>query len=277
MKRTILLPTDFSDNAFNALLYALKLYKNESCTFYFLNSTYSKGAITRTYITTKYVDELQKESIRKLTELKLQTAIANDNNKHNFEIITSEKELKFAVQKMIKAHAIDMVVMGTKGVSNAIDIFMGSNTVDVLKKIKNCPILVIPNDYEFVELKQLLFPTDFNRLYSTIELEAITGISKLYDSEIKILHIHVEKKLSTNQELNKKILADYLKNYPHRFYWEADYTDKSTAITTFMEENNIDVLAMVSYKHSLLESILNEPVIKIIAFNPTVPLLIIPE
>lgn len=277
MKRTILLPTDFSDNAFNALLYALKLYKNESCTFYFLNSTYILSSTTRTYITTKYVDELQRESLRKLTELKLQTEIANDNINHNFEIISSEEEVKLAIQKAVKLYAIDIIVMGTKGASNAIGIFMGSNTVDVLNKVKNCHILVIPDELEFVEPKQMLFPTDFNRFYESKELEAIKKITMLYDSTIKILHINVEKKMSVTQEFNKKILSEYLENYPHSFHWESDYTNKSKTIATFIEENQIDILAMVNYKHSLIENILNEPVIKKIAFQPTVPLLIIPE
>ncbi|WP_421151084.1 hypothetical protein [Seonamhaeicola sp. NFXS20] len=39
MRRKILLPTDFSDNSWSAVVYALKLFKNEFCTFYFINST----------------------------------------------------------------------------------------------------------------------------------------------------------------------------------------------------------------------------------------------
>tara|TARA_R110002051_G_scaffold181460_1_gene250959 strand:+ start:33155 stop:33988 length:834 start_codon:yes stop_codon:yes gene_type:complete len=277
MKRNILLPTDFSDNAFNALLYALKLYEKEFCTFYFLNVTYVLSSTTRTYITTKFVDELQHESLRKLNELKQQTEIANDNANHNFEIISSEENLKFAIPKAVKAYEITSIVMGTKGASNAVDIFMGSNTVDVLKKVKNCPILVVPDALEFVPPRALLFPTDFNRPYKNKELEAITALANLFHATLKILHINVEKELSATQELHKKMLSDYFENLPHSFHWEADYTKKSTTISTFIEENKIDLLAMVNYKHSLLESILKEPVIKKIAFHPTVPVLIIPE
>lgn len=37
MKR-ILLPTDFSNNAWNAISYAAQLFKNEACTFYLLHT-----------------------------------------------------------------------------------------------------------------------------------------------------------------------------------------------------------------------------------------------
>jgi hypothetical protein len=94
---------------------------------------------------------------------------------------------------------------------------------------------------------------------------------------IKVLHISTEKKLSITQEYNKKMLANYLENNHHSFHWKSDCTARSTTITTFIDENKIGLLAMVNNKDSLLETILNEPVIKKIAFYPTVPLLIIPE
>ncbi|MCJ7759202.1 MAG: universal stress protein, partial [Gillisia sp.] len=40
--KKILLPTDFSETARNALEYALNFYKGEPCTFYFL-SIYTVG------------------------------------------------------------------------------------------------------------------------------------------------------------------------------------------------------------------------------------------
>ncbi|MEJ2113114.1 MAG: universal stress protein [Flavobacteriaceae bacterium] len=38
MRRKILLPTDFSKNAWHAINYALELYKDENCDFYILNA-----------------------------------------------------------------------------------------------------------------------------------------------------------------------------------------------------------------------------------------------
>ena len=44
----------------------------------------------------------------------------------------------------------------------------------------------------------------------------------------------------------------------------------------FLEEMNIDMLAMVNYKHSFLERLGREPVIKRVAFDLDIPFLIIP-
>jgi len=162
MKKNILLPTDFSDNAWSAVVYALKLYANEYCTFYFLHSTHIPNSVSRTYITTHYVDKQRKVAERKLTELKVQTEIANANANHTFKTLMSEDELKTAVKKVVDENSIDMIVMGTKGTTDAIEFVMGSNTVKVIKKIKKCPILIVPDEYEFVEPKQITLPTDYN-------------------------------------------------------------------------------------------------------------------
>ncbi|HIC31620.1 MAG TPA: universal stress protein, partial [Flavobacteriaceae bacterium] len=48
-------------------------------------------------------------------------------------------------------------------------------------------------------------------------------------------------------------------------------------INTFISDLEIDLLVMVNYKHSILEKLLNEPVIKKIGFNPLIPFLVIPN
>jgi nucleotide-binding universal stress UspA family protein len=277
MKKNILLPTDFSDNAWSAMVYALKLYKDEYCTFYFLHSTFAIDAVSRSYITTHYVDEQLKIAERRLTELKVQTEIANANANHSFETLSSEDELKIAVSKAVKEHAIDIVVMGTKGTTDAIEYVMGSNTIKVIKKIKDCPVLIVPDAYEFVEPEQITFPTDYNRFYDEKELRPLKEMADLFNSKIRVVHINIEKKLTEVQEYNRTMLGSFLANYEHSMHWLPDYTKKSKAIATFIEDLEIDMLAMVNYNHGLFESILNEPVIKKLAFHPTVPMLVIPE
>ena len=45
MKKKILIPTDFSKNAWGAISYAIDLFKNEACEFYILNA-YDIDALT---------------------------------------------------------------------------------------------------------------------------------------------------------------------------------------------------------------------------------------
>jgi hypothetical protein len=55
--------------------------------------------------------------------------------------------------------------MAPHGVTGAKQVFIGSNTIKVLKRIKDYPILVVPSNYDFKSLKSLAFPTYYSKKY----------------------------------------------------------------------------------------------------------------
>lgn len=275
-KLNILLPTDFSDNAWSAIVYALKLYANEKCTFYLLHSCDIETS-KLSNVANSLVDDMKKNATQQLKELKRMVRIFDANSNHEIKMLIRLENINDATQFIVKKHDIDLIVMGTKGATKAKEILFGSNTVKLIKKVKSCPVLAIPDGYDFLEPKQIAFPTDYNRLYKDDELEPLKSMAKLYNSKIRIVHINIEQKLTDNQEYNIKMLDTYLSNHKHVFHWLPDYTKKSKAIATFINTLKIEMLAMVNYKHSLFESLINEPVIKKLLFHPKIPILVIPE
>lgn len=276
MKRKILLPTDFSDNAWNAAVYALKLYKHESCTFYFLNSTIIKVS-TLSNLSNKLLEVMKEEANRELLALKKLAESSNDNASHDFETILSTEDLTTAIKKVVNHKDIELIVMGTKGATGAKEFFFGSNTVHVIKNIKLCPLLMIPEAFDFVDLKQIAFPSDFNRNYNEKELEPLKQFAELYNSKIRIVHIDEEEEFNEIQESNLTLLKKILEDFETSVHWMPDYSKKATTINDFIEELKIDILVMRSYKHSLIENIIKEPVIKKIGIKPIIPFLVIPE
>ncbi|QHI35648.1 hypothetical protein IMCC3317_09940 [Kordia antarctica] len=272
----ILLPTDFSDNAWSAIVYALKLYANVECTFYLLNSIKLEASRISSF-SNKLLSTMREDAKKDLVALKAKLEHADATKNHTFEVILSIKNLDDAIETAIEKHAIDSIVMGTKGATGAKEIFFGSNATKIVKKIKNCPVLLVPENYEFVVPKQIAFPTDFNRYCDAKELQYLKNMAGLYNSKIRVVHINVEEKLNENQENNFTTLKQYLSKYEHSFHWIPAYASKASSITDFIEELEIDMLAMVQYSHSFLERITREPVIKKIGFRPTIPFLVIPE
>lgn len=274
MRRHIILPTDFSDNAWSAAVYALKLYAEQECTFHFTHSTKMKVS-TMSNFSNRLLKVMTENALKELTDLKDMAERVNANANHDFNIILSSDDLQYVIESAIKKHNAQLVVMGTKGATKAKDIFFGSNTVHILKKMKLCPVLIIPDEFDYETPKQIAFPTDFNRFFGD-ELDALKNISELHNSKIRIVHINEEDKLDKQQNYNIAMLKAYLENYPHSFHWMPDYEKKSTEINDFIEELNINILAMINYERSFIERIVNEPVIKKIGFNPSVPFLVIP-
>ncbi|NRD24632.1 universal stress protein [Winogradskyella litoriviva] len=274
MTKHILLPTDFSDNAWSAAVYALKLYQDEVCTFHFLHSSKMKIS-TMSNMSNKLIRVLKENAMKELSELREMAEKANANANHNFEIILSSHDLQSTMEVVIEKENIDLVVMGTKGATKAKEIVFGSNTVHIIKKVKSCPILVVPDEYDFVKPEQIAFPTDFNRFYGE-EISPLTRLADLYNSTIRIVHINKEDELTELQEHNLNQLKIALKDYPNSFHWMPDYGKKTEAINDFIEELQINILAMINYKHSFIEGIIKEPVIKKLGFKPNTPFMVIP-
>ncbi|MBO3115969.1 universal stress protein [Winogradskyella sp. DF17] len=275
MKRKILLPTDFSDNAWSAVDYAIKLFKDETCSFYLLNSIALKVS-TMSNFSNSLLKVMKEKAIEELKELKSEIEAATNNPNHEFKTILSTLDLYDAITYEVKTNNIEFVVMGTKGATGAKELFFGSNTVRVIKKLKGCPLLIVPNEYHYVEPRQLAFPTDFKIKLGEGELQILKTILSLYNSQIRILHINEEEELSEAQEANYENLKTQLEGYNYSFHWMPEYSTKANEIKEFIEDLKIDMLAMVNHKKSWIERIATKPVIKKIGFHPFVPFLVIP-
>ena len=276
MEKRILLPTDFSDNSWSAIVYALKLYNDEVCTFYFLHST-TLGVTTMTNLSNKLTTTIHETALKELLELKEMAENSDANSNHRFEIILSSKDLNIAVDEAIIKYDIELIIMGTKGATGTEEFLFGTNTVHLINNISMCPVLVLPEDFDFVEPKEIAFPTDFNHFFSKTELDPLKQLADMYNAKIRIVHINEEEKLDDLQQYNLMVLKSYLFDYEHSFHWMPEYAKKTIEIKDFVTELDINMLAMINYKHSFLENMIKEPVIKKIGRQPIVPFLVIPE
>lgn len=276
MRHHILIPTDFSDNARSAAEYAIRLYRDKPCTFYFLHVWTYTNTGGRTYISSNYIDVLKNNAEKQLAEVKEQAEDDIIGRDHLFESIFTTDPFIDSITDAIKTKNINLLVMGTKGATGAQEFLFGSNAVTVISRVKLCPILLIPKGYEFKTPKTIGYPTDFIRPYGP-ELVPIRDLVSLHDSTINILHINNKDGLSETQRNNFNILQDYLKDISHTFYWKSDYTRKELAIKDFIDENAIDILTMIHYKHGFIEDLIKEPVIKKLGYHSDIPFMVIPH
>src|SRR5690606_3890043 len=208
----IVLPTDFSDNAWNAIFTAVTLYADVKCNFYILHA-YEPRLLNMLDQKSQQRLGILYDSMAQYSKQELDKILGylneNYNNpNHNFEIISKSETLEEAVKEILSTEDIDLIVMGTQGATGSKEIFIGSNTVKILKKIKNCPVLVVPSDYNFQRLKTLAFPTDFSRTYKKFELTHLTELAALWKAKIQILYVAVEFILNDSQESNRRILGE---------------------------------------------------------------------
>lgn len=279
-QNNIILPTDFSPAADNALRYVRQLYGNQDSRFYLVN-TYTPAFAHSRFMATTNGDSL-KDNMQSVSEQGLQQTlqriqVENSNAKHHFETISSFNILTDEICNLRENKAIDMVVVGTTGASGLKEIFLGSTTVRIIKSTPDCSVLAIPLEAEYKKPKKIAFVTDYKRNFSAKVLDPVIQLAKNTGAFVEIMHIEEEHELDKFQESNKQILHEYLIDIPHNFVPLPFYSSKANVIQRFLEDENIDVLAMVHYKHGFLEQLLREPVIRKVAFHTSIPLLVLPE
>lgn len=281
ISKHILLPTDFSSNARNAIEYAIYLFKKEECIFYILNafevrasglsSTMGKVKNTRLYRAIKEESERNTKALLKELQAK------NENSLHTYKSLSVSDSLLNAIGKTVIDYNINYVFMGTKGSSAVKEVFMGSNTVSVLKHLDFCNLVAVPENYNFAIPDQIAFATNFEHVYSQAELNPLIALAKLWDSEIIVLHVETNKKLTSQQETSRNILTERFDGVSHLFVEVTGESKISNVITSFTSENRtVGMVAMVNYWHSFFEKLTKENVINRVAFHTEVPFLVLP-
>lgn len=278
MKR-IILPTDFSENALNAARYALKLFEDQECTIYLMN-TYTPAIYQAEYVLHSpgqigLGDIYQSESQEQLEKLHKQLEQEFKNPKHTLITHSAFNILVDEVVSMTEKEKADFVIMGTQGASGAKEIFLGTHTVHVIKKsIK--PVLAIPAVYTFTAPTSILFPTDYEIDYQVEELSALLELAGMVDAEIHVLHIASGYGLTENQKKNRFTLEKILAPLNTKYY-EVPSQEVIEAINNFQKEHKVELLAMVQNKHTFLESLFIEPIIKKIGFHVSIPFMVLPH
>lgn len=275
--KNIVVPTDFSDNAYNALFHAVQLVRGSTCTFYILNVYNSFTPLRGKRIPNKDLEQQCKDdSLEGLQSVLYRINRDESDEKHSFKILSKRGDLANHISKIVVEKEVDLVVMGNSGRSEIDAIFMGSNALDTIDTVKECPILTIPKEMAFESLKNIAFVTDYQRPYDAGLLHPLLFMANRYQSKIRIMHINEKEVLDKYQTMNRNILMEYLKPFENSFHWMPLFKSKATTINMFLEELEIDLLAMVNYEHSFLERMTREPVIKRVGFNTTIPFLVIP-
>ncbi|WP_394749374.1 universal stress protein [Spongiimicrobium salis] len=279
--KNILLPTDFSDNAWNAIFYALKLFGKVPCHFYILNAydpnpTNSLGSKTSVRVG-MLLKSMAESSVQEMKKIERYFEEHYGNEMHAIDYISARGNLVEVVKNTQRKQRIDTIIMGTQGATGAKQIFLGSTTVQLMKSVRNCPLIAVPEKYNFQGLKQIVFPTDFTHFYERYELEPLLDMISLWDAALHVFYIAQEFSLSEAQKLNKKMLEERFKGINFKYHEVALKDNISRGIHQFAKTQNAEMVALMHYKHTFMEKLTQEAVVKNVGFHTEVPLLVMPN
>lgn len=254
MMNTIIVPTDFSLNAENAIRYAIQLARQRNIKIVYAH-IYSTPIIT-SEAGLVYVDSLS-ESIKQKAERTLSENIDKIYNSlgMNRNLLLSEFEVVEALtissglEKIIKKYKADIVIMGTHGATGLKKIFLGSNAVDVIENI-DIPVLTVPGNSSYNNFSSIAYASDFKDIDT--EMGAVIDFAKLFEANLNVIHIDYSKSIKDFDNISP-ILQKWQKQKDYdkiNFHFLQSGKDSKPAeqLRSILENINTDLLIMF-HKH----------------------------
>ena len=278
--KNILIPTDFSQNSWNAIEYALNFFEEHSCNFYLLhvNTISSLVGSETSYAPTQEIieDTLIKPSKIQLKKILKRISGLPLKANHRFFTLADYNFFIESIRKHVEEKKIDLIVIGTKGATGLKKLIIGSNAASVITRVQ-CTTLVVPESARFVKPREIAFPTDFSSFYSNGLLNPILEILDMLKASIRVLHINKrDYGLNNDQQKNKDYLEDYFNPHTHSFHF---LTNKNieAAIQCFVESRDIDLIVMVAKNLNYFQRILFHPLVEEITYHTEIPFLVLHE
>ncbi|OIQ18741.1 universal stress protein [Lacinutrix sp. MedPE-SW] len=277
--KNVLIPTDFSNNAWNATVYALEYFKNYKVNFILVHIEHPEILPPAFETLSHYISGEILETHRVEVALnKKKEAMLKVSNVEASKIKTETLESNFTqgIKHFVTKYNIDLIVCGTQGLSANKNKIVGQHAQQIITKIK-CPVLIIPTLAKFTIPVNIAFPTDYNFIYKNKVLNTLSKISALHNSSIKVIRI-VNPKLALTlfQEKNRSYLKDYFKNTASSFH-RVNHIDFQQGLQAFISSMKIDMVAIIAKNLNFFETLLFKPTVVKMSYHTQVPFLVLHE
>lgn len=267
----ILIPTDFSSIADNAMNYAIEIAaKFESeLILYHVYSFNKKIDYNWDFPDDEqpYVKEIEQKM--SLTENKFKEKLAEKGL--SIQTRVEEDHTYSLFDRIVKKHDINMIIMGSKGATGLEKVIFGSVATTALE-IAKVPVLVVPSKPPYLPIEQIVLAVDPDHV-SANTLSPIQKMAEKFSAKVTILNINTG---TSNKDTHHKI-ESFLKNIETTYHEVPMSKSINQSINEFVKKNKCDLLCMIRREKGFFEHLFQRSIIKNLAYNISIPLLVLPE
>ena len=268
--KKIIVPIDFTETSDNAISYALNLSKSYNSVVKLMHAYHPSPIVSEGTYVNPEIQTIHKNKLLKFTENLNQKWVGDDDS----PIIGSDFRIGFAkdeIQTMSEDNPNAWIVMGSSNTSNVVEHIFGSVSTAIAKG-SHCPVFIVPPEATFKPLKKIAFCSSEDSL-DMKAMDELLELASPFKSEIHI--VHVEEK---NKHYEAYDILNVLKNkYPSHLikFTALEGTDKIDAINNYCQDNDINLLAMLRRKRSIVKDLFHKSFTKKMTITTLIPLFIL--
>lgn len=279
--KKILVPTDFSACANNALNFAVQIAKLLSCNVVLVHTVESDASM---YMDSMGVQQALEEEM--LEEAKQKLNLLNDAIREteniSIESLFYTGNVKENILAAINDTKPDLVVMGTMGTSGgAGEKIWGTKTASITGS-SNVPVIAVPYSYNWSEPTEILFATNHFERNAEL-LKPLFSIADTFKSQVHVA-VFTNEETSTGSDFvdNSRGLSDYeyflQQAFPGKNLLMVHLSGKKLEETLqeYIDKNDIGMVAMISTQRGFWSRLTHPSATRSMAYHTNIPLLVIP-
>jgi nucleotide-binding universal stress UspA family protein len=273
MKR-ILVPTDFSAHAENALKVAAQIAKKTKSEIFLIHMLEIPTQVNDAITGAAGIPEVML-FIKKVNET-LQKTKEKDFLK-GIKVIESVKfERAFeGILSFSKSNKIDLIVMGSHGVSGIEEILIGSNTEKIVR-LSNVPVLVIKKNTTEFTPAIFVFASDFSKEIRK-PFKKMIEFAAIFNAKLNLVMICTPNSFKTTA-ISEQIINDFMSGFNIKNYSTHIYNDVNIekGIRNFSNSIDADLIGLCThgrtglahfFSGSISEDLVNHAVKPVITFK----------
>ena len=266
----ILIPTDFSPIADNALNYAIEIaYKFESKLVLYHVFSFNRKVDHDwdfPYEEQPYIKNIEQKM--NFAKLKFKEKVTQKGLSIQ-GVVEEDNIFSLFKQKVIK-HDIDMIIMGSKGATDLNKVIFGSVAATAIEMAK-IPVLVVPPKHYFLPFKHIVLATDSNEV-STSVLLPLQKLAFEFGAKVTILNVNTEPAKDKHHKMEFDLKAI------ETTYCEVPVSKSiNESINKFVKKSKCDLLCMIRREKGFFESFFQKSITKTQVYSNKIPLLVLPE
>lgn len=268
-------PTDFSETAKNALIYAIHMAMDLPGSELVIFNSYDSMSLGSDG-TPLHADPGARKVISLMALENLQEELAGDKNL-NIRLVAEEGSLQHNLEKLTQEQPVDMVIMGMNGATRMEQILIGSSTLKMVSLL-SCPILIIPPDAKYSKIRTVVYASDMKNVRETTPVTQLRKLLSIFNPRLYVVNVDVEHYVEITEEYKQeKAAMDELLNGFQPDYAFIRLYDFAEAINQFAVDRGADLIITVPRRHNFVERVFSTSHTEKLAYHTHIPLLAIHE
>ncbi|MBS1563086.1 MAG: universal stress protein [Bacteroidetes bacterium] len=273
--KTIIVPTDFSSIADNALRFATDMAKHIRASLLLLHVYQVPVAVSDMPMVTLNADEMKADSERDLAEAKDRIV---QSTMGSVPVFTQARlgSVSTELEDICKSMQPFAVVMGTHGDSRTMPTVFGSNSLAAMRRL-HVPVMLIPPGVSFRPVQKIGLACDMQKVAPSTPEKEIKTIVKEFGAELHVLNVDRRfEHFAPSSRQEAATLQNMLEElHPHYHFIYRDNIEES--LDDFAQRNDLDFLIVVPKRHAFPEGLFHRSCSKKLAAQAHVPVMAIHE